>query len=635
MCYHELRGATYGPALFASECAGENRLITAIRFSHVSKRFTLQHQRPRSFQELAIQFFNRNGEAPARQLEAAAGVAGGGREDFWALRGVSFTIEQGETVGIIGPNGAGKSTVLKLISRIIEPTSGEIEVNGRVGALLELGAGFHPDLSGRENIYLNGSILGLNRFRIDEKLDKIIAFAELDRFIDMPVRHYSSGMRMRLGFSVAAHIDPEILLIDEVLAVGDENFQHKCLDRIMEMRRQGVTICFVSHGLGSVRRLCSRAIWLNDGSIQAQGAVEDVISAYLRHAADEEESRIRGSVAPIGRIARDRERQVDRTEEINEDWDLKIAEVAVVDSAGRARHVFQVGQPWTAWLRYHAREGIVSPLFRLTIHRNDGLCVSGSSVSLADLNSSSVQAEGNILYRVSQLPLMEGTYFLSASAHNQAGTLTFDHHDRIYTFKVRQVGRGERYGLVSLGGRWQWRSEGQAAEQATSSPRTARESRGLGQVGSDAEQRWGVGGVDFVDVSFLDATGVERRVFETGEPWTVRLCYRASWRIEEPVFGLAVHRSDGVHICGPNTHFGGLDIPFIEGAGQVLYRVDHLPLMDGTYCLSVSAHNRADTVMYDYHDRLHAFKVCRFGPAEASGVVKLSGEWKWEARGAE
>ncbi|MGB9890866.1 MAG: ABC transporter ATP-binding protein, partial [Anaerolineae bacterium] len=181
-------------------------MTTAIQFSNVSKKFTLHHERARSFQELAVGLVRRNNRS---------------REEFWALRDVSFTVDHGETVGIIGPNGAGKSTVLKLISRIIEPTSGRIEVRGRIGALLELGAGFHPDLTGRENIYLNGSILGLSRAEIRRRLDDIIAFAELERFIDVPVKHYSSGMYVRLGFSVAVHTDPEILLVDEVLAVGD------------------------------------------------------------------------------------------------------------------------------------------------------------------------------------------------------------------------------------------------------------------------------------------------------------------------------------------------------------------------------------------------------------------------------
>ncbi|HDQ71339.1 MAG TPA: ABC transporter ATP-binding protein, partial [Chloroflexi bacterium] len=197
-----------------------------ITFDHVSKKFSLHLERARSFQELAVALLRRGDGASLFEE----------REEFWALKDVSFSVQRGESVGIIGPNGAGKSTTLKLLTRIIEPTSGQVEIRGRVGALLELGAGFHPDLTGRENVYLNGSILGLSRAEIDRKMDDIVGFAELERFIDMPVKHYSSGMYVRLGFSVAVHTEPEILLIDEVLAVGDQNFQRKCMDHIYEMK---------------------------------------------------------------------------------------------------------------------------------------------------------------------------------------------------------------------------------------------------------------------------------------------------------------------------------------------------------------------------------------------------------------
>ena len=421
----------------------------AIRLENVSKRFTLHREQSRSFKELLLSF--------------PRGRDDDRREEFWALKGVSFTVEPGETVGLIGPNGAGKSTALKLISRIIFPTSGRIAVNGRVGALLGVGAGFHTDLTGRENIYLNGSILGLSRSQIRRKLDEIIAFAELERFIDVPVKHYSSGMYVRLGFSVAVHTDPEVLLIDEVLAVGDQNFQHKCIERIMEIQRQGVTICFVSHGLGSVRQVCSRAIWLDHGTIQAAGDVEDAIAAYLRHAATEEEARIAAAVPE--------------------------EEIAAVEVSPPSKDVEEPEKP------------------------------------------------------------------------------------------------------------------------------------------GEVKRRWGTGDVEVVAVSFLDATGTERHVFRVGEPWIVRMHYRAHRRIETPVFGLGVYRIDGVHVCGPNTHFAGLDIPFVEGEGDVYYRVDQLPLMEGTYSLSVAIVNKPDTVMYDCHDRLYTFRVRRVGRGEMYGVVSLGGEW--------
>lgn len=241
-------------------------MSAAIQFDHVSKKFILHHERARSFQELAIGLFRRNNRS---------------YEEFWALRDVSFTVAPGETVGIIGPNGAGKSTILKLIARIIKPSSGRIAVRGRVGALLELGAGFHPDLTGRENIYLNGSIMGLSRAEIRRRLDDIISFAELERFIDVPVKHYSSGMLVRLGFSVAVHTYPEILLIDEVLAVGDAAFQRKCIERIISIKKSGSTILFVSHDMEAIQMLCDRALWLNNGYLMADDVPSVVISKYL------------------------------------------------------------------------------------------------------------------------------------------------------------------------------------------------------------------------------------------------------------------------------------------------------------------------------------------------------------------
>ena len=199
------------------------------------------------------------------------------KHQFWALKDVNFSIYAGETVGLIGTNGSGKSTALKLISRIIDPTHGTITVSGRLSALLELGAGFHPDLTGRENIFLNGSILGLDRRMMNRKVDDIIAFADIADFIDVPIRNYSSGMQMRLGFSVAVHVEPQVILVDEVLAVGDYEFQLKCLKKIREMQKQGVTILFVSHDFEDVQNLCTRVIWLDSGSVKGDGEAGEII----------------------------------------------------------------------------------------------------------------------------------------------------------------------------------------------------------------------------------------------------------------------------------------------------------------------------------------------------------------------
>lgn len=205
------------------------------------------------------------------------------KEDTWALRNVSLTIKKGETVGVIGENGSGKSTLLKVISGITFPTEGSVKVDGRIGSLIELGAGFHPDLSGRENIYLNGTLLGFTKKELDKKYDKIIEFADIGEYIDQPIRTYSSGMTARLGFSVAIHLDPEILLIDEVLAVGDEGFQKKCIKTIIDSKRLSKTILFVAHNLNFLLNLCSRSLWIHDGKIQMFDRTRAVLESYLNY----------------------------------------------------------------------------------------------------------------------------------------------------------------------------------------------------------------------------------------------------------------------------------------------------------------------------------------------------------------
>ena len=248
-----------------------------IKLDGVSKRFSLHHERPRSFQEALVNLFHRRGNW---------------REDFWALKDVSLEVYPGETLGIIGQNGSGKSTLLKLMTRVLEPTEGTIMIGGRVSALIELGAGFHPDLTGRENIYLNGSILGFTKREMDRKFDDIVAFSGLERFLDTPIKHYSSGMYARLGFAVAIHVDPDILITDEVLAVGDQEFRQKCLDQFWSFKRQQKTILMVSHDLQSVQELCYRAIWLDNGRLRAEGDPQNVVAEYLRFV-ESPQSRVR------------------------------------------------------------------------------------------------------------------------------------------------------------------------------------------------------------------------------------------------------------------------------------------------------------------------------------------------------
>jgi lipopolysaccharide transport system ATP-binding protein len=399
--------------------------MSVVRFEHVSKRFTLRHERPRSFQEIFLKL---------TQMKRSPS-----KEEYWALTDVSFEIPPGEMVGIIGPNGAGKSTILKLISRIIEPTSGDIEIRGRIGALLELGAGFHADLTGRENIYLNGSILGFGRAEMDLIYDEIVEFSELEHFIDIPVRHYSSGMYMRLGFSIAIHVQPETLLVDEVLAVGDQAFQLRCLQRINEMKQQGVTIILVSHSLDRVRQMCDRAIWLDGGQIQAEGAADQVIEKY------------------VDKVTADSE---DAQQEAESSWrrgshEAEVVRVQFLDGQGQERETFETGETFIARMYYTAHQRIERPVFGVALHEEGGFHVIGPNTGLADYRIQAIEGDGYVDFIIPQLPLLQGTYRFSLAVHDQEGKHSYDYHHQAYTFCVEQPAEiQERFGSIYIPSEW-------------------------------------------------------------------------------------------------------------------------------------------------------------------------------------
>lgn len=258
-------------------------MSSVITVENLSKKYIIGHQKQTGYTTLREVWTNgakRFTHGLLHPFEAPASDPT--HEEFWALRDVSFDIQQGDRVGIIGRNGAGKSTLLKILSRITEPTSGKVSIKGRVASLLEVGTGFHPELTGRENIYLNGAILGMSKAEIKNKFDEIVAFAEVEKFLDTPVKRYSSGMYVRLAFAVAAHLEPEILIVDEVLAVGDAQFQKKCLGKMQDVSSQGRTILFVSHSMAAIRNLCTNAIYLDNGRLRSIGSTEDVVSDYLK-----------------------------------------------------------------------------------------------------------------------------------------------------------------------------------------------------------------------------------------------------------------------------------------------------------------------------------------------------------------
>lgn len=424
-----------------------------IEFSNVSKRFNMERDRPRSFQDAFISLFRKTSRAS---------------EEFWALKDVSFTVERGTTVGLIGPNGSGKSTSLKLISRIIQPTHGSVVVNGKVTALLELGAGFHPELSGRDNIYLNGAMMGLSKAEVRRKFDSIVAFSELEEFIDVPVKHYSSGMYVRLGFSVSVHLDPEILLVDEVLAVGDASFQHKCMARISEMRRDGATIILVTHDLGAVQNLCDQALWFDKSALRSIGKPTDVVMAYLNEVAlDEAEASGTGALEELDDARR---------------WGtgkVRITRVELCDSTGVPRALFTTGSTMVIRMHYETLGRVPSPVFGLAMHNANGAHITGPNSKFGGLRIPVIEGAGYIAYEIPSLPLLEGQYFVSVAVVDDADSQIFDYHDRAYKFDVLPGKYNERYGLVTLGGVWHEPAQrnGQATPDAwRPAPIIARES---------------------------------------------------------------------------------------------------------------------------------------------------------------
>lgn len=397
----------------------------AIRFEKVSKKFKMHWQRARSLQQVLV------GLAEWRKKREGAG-------EYWALKNVNFEIEKGESIAFIGPNGTGKSTSLKLIAGILMPTSGRIEIDGRVGALLELGAGFHPDLTGRENIFLNGAILGLNKHEIYQKMDQIISFSELKQFIDIPVRHYSSGMYMRLGFSIAIHTDPDILLVDEILAVGDASFQQKCVARIGELQNAGVTIVFVSHSLDFVRDICQRVIWMERGVIVADGSADSVIKRYLHHS-----------------FKTSTDNEIQQSDRRWGNQKISITQVTISDEDGNEQDSFVTGQTVLVTIYYQASERIENPVFGIAIHNNEGIHITGPNTMFSGYEIPEIHGSGKVVYKIPALILLEGMYFFSVAAHHQDGLQMFDYHDRMYKIYV-VPDSAERHGIISLQGEWSW-----------------------------------------------------------------------------------------------------------------------------------------------------------------------------------
>jgi ABC-type polysaccharide/polyol phosphate transport system ATPase subunit len=407
-------------------------LESAIHFENVSKRFVYDVDEARSIFETVTSTLSRK-KRSVREL--------------WAVKDASFKVLPGQSLGIIGRNGSGKSTVLKLASGIIQPSSGRVIVRGRLSALLELGAGFHADLTGRENIYLNASILGMSRDDVDKCYDEIVDFSELSEFIHMPVKHYSSGMYMRLGFSVAVHLDPDILIIDEILAVGDQSFQNKCIDRIYHLKRKGTTIVFVSHNLNTIRNLCSDLIWMDKGQLMVVAPTNEVISQYQQHLF-QDDLEASPSEANVGQFKHWGSREIE------------ISRVRFMNGLGEEADTFELGQEFTVEISYSAHQNISEPEFGLAIFRQDGVQITGPNNRLDGFPIREVSGTGTIRYHLEKLPLLPGTYNVTVAIHDSRLPKAYDFHEEAYSFRVISTGSFSLQGVVELPATWEHESIG-------------------------------------------------------------------------------------------------------------------------------------------------------------------------------
>lgn len=401
---------------------------SAIEFDHVTKCFYLEHERVRSLQERFLQTLHRR----SRNVE-----------EICVLRDVSFQLMPGASLGVIGENGAGKSTLLKLCARVLEPSSGKLRLQGRVSALLELGTGFHPDLTGRENVFLYGSLIGIRQTTMRRRFDEIVAFSEIERFIDLPIKFYSSGMYLRLAFAVAIHVDADILLIDEAFAVGDAHFQQKCLKRIRDIQAAGMTTLFVSHSAEMICQMCQQAMWIEDGRVVAYEDADNVVTAYMEQFA----------------YAHTQDNQQKDTHH----WgsrEVEITRVEFLDKTGRARQRFRTGEAFTARLHYQAAQRVEQPTFGVAIYRDDDTHVNGPNTRLDGYLIPAVEGAGVVDYQVAELNLLPGAYEFSAVIYDRDARQAFDHQHRLHPFWVDpNPAVTEHYGTFYLPSTWQHQPE--------------------------------------------------------------------------------------------------------------------------------------------------------------------------------
>ena len=406
-----------------------------IRVENLGKKYIIGHQQKEPYTALRDVIANRVKSLGKKLRHPGRRTDNPNREEFWALNNVSFEIHQGDRVGIIGHNGAGKSTLLKILSRITEPTKGQIRINGRVASLLEVGTGFHPELTGRENIYLNGAILGMSKTEIQRKFDEIVAFAEVEKFLDTPVKRYSSGMYVRLAFAVAAYLEPEILIVDEVLAVGDAKFQKKCLGKMEDVGKQGKTVLFVSHNMATIRQLCSRAILMHQGRLSFTGSTEEAIDRYLNHT--QSNTSVSTKVSKHG---------------------IELTKVNLYEAnTGYVTYSPIFNRDYLLKIELVTKESITNVGLAVLVYNELGILVSAPCTTEEGIDPFVLNGTTEIIFELSKLQLLPGTYRISILVHRSGEQAPDLEAQDILSFEVQAAivregmqAYGKKHGIVRI-----------------------------------------------------------------------------------------------------------------------------------------------------------------------------------------
>jgi lipopolysaccharide transport system ATP-binding protein len=423
-----------------------------IILDHVSKLFQLPVEKRKTlFEEVSARIRGRHGYMK-----------------LWALKNINLLVRKGEFIGIIGPNGSGKSTLLKIIARIMPPTQGKLLVKGKIVPFLELGVGFQDDLTARENIYLYSALMGLTRSQVNEKMEKIISFAGLKEFAETPLKDFSDGMKVRLAFSTAIATDGDTYLVDEVLAVGDMDFQRKCYKVFADFKKKGKTIIFVSHNLAAVEKFCDRVVLLDKGRVVSEGKPEKAIKAYYQLTGfdkDNGSDKNNNHEEALAKVKELKEHEL--KEEANKiisrrkgSREIEITKVSFIGKDGKEKKTFQTRRPFKIIIAYDAKKRIREPMFGIGFFDSKGVYLIGPNTIFSGYKISSVYGKGVVVYELDSLPFLPGEYFVSVAVHNKQETKCYDFHDKLYKIRIAKGGTNEKYGLIELPCKWMHQAGG-------------------------------------------------------------------------------------------------------------------------------------------------------------------------------